>query len=256
MELLIKVEGDGNIKLGNLMEIDGIGDRFNGKTLVTGVRHQVTENGWKTDVQFGLSADWFSQINNDIIAPPAEGLVPGINGLHIGIVAKYQDDPEKQFRVPVTIPTLDKNNTDGIVWARLASPEAGKGRGMFFRPEPGDEVILGFLNDDPRQPIILGSMFSSKNNLPEGFQVTEENNQKGILTKKSLKVLFDDKEKSLEIDISNGNSFKISEQDFFWKDRHENKISMNDKGIQIKSDKDIVIEGNNVTIKGSKVDVN
>ena len=29
-----------------------------------------------------------------------------------------------------------------VVWARLASPDSGKGRGFFFRPEPGDEVIM------------------------------------------------------------------------------------------------------------------
>lgn len=242
----IKVDGDADIQLGNVIEIDGIGDRFNGKTLVTGVRHQVNEDGWQTDVQFGLSANWFSQTNNDIIDTPVAGLVPGINGLHIGIVAKYQDDPDKQFRVPVKIPALNANNTDDLIWARLASPEAGKGRGIFFRPEPGDEVVLGFLNDDPRQPIILGSMFSSKNNLPEGFEVTKNNNQKGILTKKSLKILFDDREEFLEISTPKGICLQ---------DKNGNKLTMNDKGIEIKSKKDLIIDvgSNKVTIKASEV---
>ena len=44
--------------------VKGIGERFNGDTLVTGIRHQVDEIGWQTDVQFGLSAG--------LVLPPGE----------------------------------------------------------------------------------------------------------------------------------------------------------------------------------------
>lgn len=256
----IKVDGDADFQLGDAIEFNGIGDRFNGKTLITGVRHQVSENGWQTDVQFGLSANWFSQSSNNIIDTPAAGLVPGINGLHIGIVAKYQDDPDKQFRIPVKILALNANDTDDVIWARLTSPEAGKGRGIFFRPEPGDEVILGFLNDDPRQPIILGAMYSSKNNLPEGFQVTKNNNQKGIVTRESFKIVFDDEKKSIEISTPKGNLLHFSDRDedekIYWEDKNKNSITMSKDGITIKSQKNIVIEGKDVSVKGQKFDFN
>ena len=48
----------------DVIEIKGIGERFNGKTLVTGIRHQVNASGWQTDVQFGLSPDWFCRQEN------------------------------------------------------------------------------------------------------------------------------------------------------------------------------------------------
>ncbi len=230
-----KVPGFADIKPGDIMEVNGIGKRFNGKTLVTAIRHQVNTQGWQTDVQFGLSADFFAQQNNNIVDTPAAGLVPAIHGLQIGIVDKYEDDKDKQFRVKVRIPSIEK---DGIVWARLASIDSGDKRGIFFRPEQGDEVILGFINDDPRQAIILGAVHSEKNPLPPGFEVTQENNKKGIVTKKSLKILFDDENKSIEISTPG------------------NTITMDDEGFKIKSDKDIVIEGKNITLKGSKVDVN
>ena len=252
----IKTPGFADIKLGDVIEVSGIGKRFNGKTLVTGIRHQVGKKSWQTDIQFGLSANWFSQ-NNDIVDTPASGLIPAINGLHIGIVDKYEDDPEKQFRVKVKIPAIEK---DGIVWARLAALDAGKKRGVLFRPETGDEVILGFLNDDPRQAVILGSLHSEKNELPAGLEISEKNNQKGIVTKESLKIVFDDEEKSIEISTPKGNSLYFSDKDedekIHWEDKNKNTMTMNKDGIQIKSDKDIVIEGNNITIKGSKVDVN
>ena len=251
----LKVPGFADLKPGDIMEVDGVSKRFNGKTLVTAIRHQVNDQGWQTDIQFGLSANWFSQQNNDIIDTPAAGLVPAINGLQIGIVDKYEDDPDKQFRVKVRIPSIE---TDGIVWARLASPDAGNQRGIFFRPEPGDEVILGFINDDPRQAIILGAVHSEKNALPAGLKVTQENNKKGIVTKESLKILFDDENKLIEISTPKGNIFKLSEQDkgINLEDENGNTMTMNEGGFQIKSTKDIVIEGKNITIKGNKVDVN
>jgi len=249
-----QVAGFADIKPGDIMEIAGVSKRFNGKTLVTAIHHQVSLQRWETNVQFGLSADWFSQ-NEDIIDVPAAGLVPAINGLQIGVVDKYEDDPDKQFRVKVRIPSIE---TDGIVWARLASIDSGKERGIFFRPEEGDEVIIGFVNDDPRQAVILGAMHSEKNELPQGLEVTEENYKKGIVTRESLQIVFDDEHKLIEISTPNGNLLRLSDKDkgMYLEDENGNTIKIDDKGFHIKSSQDIVIEGKNITIKGSKVDVN
>ncbi|NES63960.1 MAG: hypothetical protein F6K24_01065 [Okeania sp. SIO2D1] len=251
----LKVPGFAGIKPGDFMEITGIGQRFNGKTLVTGIRHQVNAQGWQTDVQFGLSADFFAEQNKNIIDTPAAGLIPAINGLQIGIVDQFEEDPYKQFRVKVKIPSIE---TDGVVWARLASVESGKERGIFFRPEPGDEVIIGFINDDPRQAIILGSVYSQKNALPPGLKISQENYKKGIVTKEGLQIIFDDENKLIEIRTHKKNVIKLSEKDkgINLEDENGNRMIMDDKGVQIQSSKDIVIEGKNITLKGSKVDVN
>ena len=251
----LKIPGVADIKLGDAIDILGIGTKFNGKTLVTAIRHQVNEQGWQTDVQFGLSANWFTQQNNDIVAPPAAGLIPAINGLQIGIVDEYREDPDKHFRVRVKIPSIEQ---DGVIWARLAAIDAGKERGILFRPEVGDEVVLGFINDDPRQAVILGAMHSEKNFLPPDFGIGRENNQKGIVTKENLKILFDDEAKSIEISTHNGNKLELSDTDkgINLIDENGNTIIMNESGLQIKSSKDIKIEGKNITIKGSKVDIN
>jgi len=251
----LKVPGFADIKPGDMIEVAGISKHFNGKTLVTAIRHQVNNSGWQTDVQFGLSADFFAQENHNIIDTPAAGLIPAIHGLQIGIVDKYEDDLNKQSRVKVKIPTIE---TDGIIWARLASVEAGNKRGIFFRPELGDEVILGFINDDPRQAIILGAVHSEKNALPEGLAVTQENYKKGIVTKKGLKILFDDENQLIEISTPKGNIFKVSDEDkgIQLVDENGNTMKMYNKGIQLKSSKDVMIEGKNITLKGSKIDVN
>jgi len=219
----LKVDGDGEIKLGDLIELKGIGTHFNGTTIVTGVRHQVSENGWQTDVQFGLSADWFYQ-RNDIVDTPAAGLVPAINGLHIGIVQdSAQADPKKPYLIKVWVPAFGENNEKAIVWARWASPYAGNKRGMFFKPETNDEVVLGFFNDDPRHAVILGSMYSKANPPNDVFLEDNTGDIKGIVTKGRNKILLVDKDNA---DL--GNIF-------------ENSIKLSKEGIKVNTNKELNI---------------
>ncbi len=260
----LKISGDAAFKPGDTIEIKGISDRFNGKTLVTGVRHHVNVSGWQTDIQFGADAAWFSR-NDDIIDAPSAGLLPAINGLHIGVVDAFEKDPDDKLRVKVKVPAI---NTDGnAVWARLATLDGGNARGFFFRPEPGDEVVLGFFNDDPRQPVILGSLYSRKNVLPAGFEITENNYLKGLLTKESLKLLFDDENKLIEIKTPAGSLLRISDKDkgIHLEDENGNKVTTDDKGINTEDkngnkmatdDKGITLEdksGNKVLMSGSGI---
>lgn len=253
----ILVPGFGDIQCLDALEIQGIGKRFNGKTLVTGFRHRIDQNGWQTDVQFGLSPERFTT-RRDIVDVPAAGLLPGVNGLQIGIVAQFEDDPDKEFRVKVILPGIDEKQ--GVVWARLATPDAGKERGYFFRPETGDEVVVGFFNDDPRQAVILGALFGSKNAPHKNVAaLTEKNVHKAIITKKGTTIGFvDDDKAAVFIETPNKNKLFLDDGDQMIRlsDQHGNTITMNKDGIEIKSNKDLKFEATgNVEIKGSMVDV-
>ncbi len=254
----ISIPGFGDIHCLDVMEVSGVGKRFNGKTIVTGVRHRVDDDGWHTDVQFGLPADRFAS-RKDIVDVPAAGLLPAVNGLQIGIVDQFEDDPDKELRVKVILPGIDEKK--GAIWARLASPDAGKGRGYFFRPEPGDEVVVGFFNDDPRQAVILGAMYGSKNTPPSDLATpTKDNTEKAIVSKKGTILGFVDSDKPavfIETPGSNKIIFDDDAQTVQISDQHGNAITMSKDGIEIKSAKDLTIDASsgNVEIKGSKVDV-
>lgn len=252
----ISTPGEGNIQLMDLIEVTGVGKRFNGTTVVTGIRHRVDENSWQTDIQFGLSAESFAS-KPDLMDRPAAGRLPGVNGLQIGLVTSY-DDPDKASRVKVMLPGIDAQQ--GEVWARLAAPDAGKGRGYFFRPEPGDEVIVGFFNDDPRQAVILGAMYNAKNTPPDTMANNSDKNMaKGIVTRTGLTLAFLDDDKPavfLKTPGSNSIIFDDADEMIQISDKHGNTITMNKDGIAIKSAKDLKIEASgNVEIKGAKVDV-
>ena len=253
----IAVNGLADIGLLAIIEIKGIGDRFNGKTVVTGIRHRVNDSGWQTDIQFGLSSRWFCR-QEEIEDAPAAGLLPSVTGLQIGIIDAFEDDPDGEYRVKVILPAIDE--AEGTVWARLLSPDAGIERGFFFRPETGDEVVVGFFNNDPRQPVILGALYGSVNTPPADFaEVSEENLDKGIVTKKGTRIAFKDADKaSITIETPEANKIVCDDdaQSIEISDQHGNTFKMDANGIEIKSAADLKIEaGGNVEIKGQKVDV-
>lgn len=239
----LTLPGIGDVRPGDIMELIGVAKAFDGITLVTGVRQQVTPNGWETIIQFGMDHNWISSESN-LIDTPAAGLLPGINGLQIGLVDKFVEDKSKQVRVKVQIPALDAKKAS--VWARLATLDAGKKRGTFFRPEVGDEVILGFLNDDPRQPVILGSLYNKTN--AHLLKPDAKNNEKGFMTREGLTLLFNDEEKSILIETKEKQSILLSEKDkkiTIMDSLNKNTITLDKDGITISGDKDL-----NVDVKG------
>lgn len=232
----VRFRGYGSLKPGDLINIGGVGDRFNGKVFVSGVRHDITNGDWNTDVQFGLNPTPFTK-QPDVSSAPAAGILPAINGLQIGVVTDLENDPDSQDRIRVRLPIIDPNE-DGV-WSRVACQDAGDNRGTFFRPEIGDEVLVGFLNNDPRHPVVLGMLNSSAK--PAPLQASNQNDEKGFVSRSGMKMIFNDSDKSLKIETPAGKKLTISEADgiISMEDDNDNKISMDSSSITIESAADI-----------------
>jgi len=76
------------------------------------------------------------------------------------------DDPEGLARVKVELYSMDTDR-DTAVWARVAAPFAGADRGAFFLPQPGDEVLVVFVNGDARAPVVVGGLWNGSDRPPE-----------------------------------------------------------------------------------------
>ncbi|MDZ7268438.1 MAG: phage baseplate assembly protein V [candidate division KSB1 bacterium] len=67
----------------------------------------------------------------------------------------------RQGKVLVRIPSLGEE-----VWARVASSGAGSSRGIMYIPQPDDEVVVNFVNDDPNDAQIVGGSWSTRDSPP------------------------------------------------------------------------------------------
>jgi Rhs element Vgr protein len=247
----VRIQGNASIKPGVMITLAGVGDRFNGNVFVTGVMH-VYEGTWLTDVQFGWNEELFYK-KEGIMDKPTAGLLAGVNGLLIGTVLSTDDSDAGQYRVQVQIPTITSGN-DGV-WARVATLDAGANRGSYFRPQATDEVVLGFLNDDPREPIILGYLHSSSSKQPP-FPVSSSTQQFGFLTKNGVQIMLDDTNKSLVLSVKTAagqKSITINDSSgaMVLADENNNTIKMDTSGITIQAG-----PKGNVIIKGLKVMIN
>lgn len=248
-----KFQGTSLINPGKCMTFDGLGDRFNGDYLISGVIHELSEGNWLSTVKLGLSPNWFTE-EPDVMAPPASGLLPGARGLLNGTVKQLFGDPDSQYRILVDVPVFDANGAG--IWARLSNFYSTSGAGAFFLPEVGDEVILGFLNEDPRFPVILGSLYSSSKVKPfTGLEPNEKNSIKAIVSKSGISIEFDDENKIWTVATPNKNTIIISDKDkqITIKDQSQNSIVMSSNGIDMSSPKSINISAQEkVTIKGTQ----
>lgn len=245
-----RVEGFAQALPGITVVLEGLGDRFNGLAWVSGVRHELSGGNWYTDLQLGLTprlhANTFPQQT-----PNAGALLPGISGLHTAVVTALEADPDGESRIRVKIPSISMEG-DGV-WARIASPDAGSDRGAFFLPEVEDEVVVGFLNDDPRLPVVLGCLYSSAKAPP--LEASDDNHEKGYFSREKMRILFNDDKKTLTFDTPNGNEIVLDEKNgkVSIKDKKGNRIELSSSGIKIESEGDLELKAKgDVKIESTK----
>ncbi|WP_165839994.1 type VI secretion system tip protein VgrG [Motiliproteus coralliicola] len=230
----LKSQGIGSVQPGDRVTLSGLGAAFNGNALVTGVRHELDlASGWRSYFQVG----GLDQLNSPTTSQQGRSTpLPPMSGLQFGLVVS-NEDPEGEFRVKVRLPLLD-NESDGI-WARVASIDAGDDRGLMIRPELDDEVIVGFVQDDPRKAVILGMLHSSAHPAPE--PPSDDNPIKLLKSRSGLQIRLDDESSELTLETPNGNQLLLTDTDsgLVLEDENSNKLVLNGDGIALQSAGDI-----------------
>jgi Rhs element Vgr protein len=229
-----QIPGYADIKPGHLVDAAGFGERFSGKGFVAAVRQEVIGGTWRTEIQFGLGPERFAR-REGILDIAAAGLVPAVHGLYIGVATALAGDPDGEDRIQVRLPMID-SEADGI-WARWLCSYATDGKGMFFRPELGDELIVGFLDQDPRDPVVLGMVHSSQK--PAPIALSDDNHEKAIVTRSGMRLHFDDEKAIATVDTPGGNSIVLSDdgQAITITDQHDNSLTMDSEGITLDASK-------------------
>jgi len=97
---------------------------------------------------------------------------PTVRGTQTAVVVGPQGEEiftDKYSRVKVQFhwDREGKHDANSSCWIRVATIWAGKGWGVIHIPRIGQEVIVDFLEGDPDQPIIIGSVYNA-DQMPPG----------------------------------------------------------------------------------------
>jgi phage protein D len=250
----VRFQGAAAVKAGTVISLKGIGKRFEGDALVTSVSHMFRGGSWQTFAGFGMPRDGFPGAAPDVAQAPAAGLAPPIRGLHTGQVKKVAPDPTGDYRAQVSLPLIGDENG---VWARLSSFYASSGVGAVFYPEVGDEVVLGFMDENPASPVILGSLHSSARKPKDDTAPGEANDLKAFVSRSLIEIRFDDKDKVLTLKTPGERTVRLDDtrKEVEIVDPFKNRILMSQSKVDLFSAAELNLEAKtNLSIKaGAKL---
>lgn len=223
---------------GTLIEVGGVGARFSGKVWVRAVEHEMADDQWVTTVDFGPLPPGQAAAAG-AAGSPALGRLPEAGGLQVGVVAASGTDPQDEQRIQVRLPQLGADAPPA--WARLAQFLASRRFGARFMPEPGDEVVVGFFDHDPSQPVVLGSLYSSQR--PPADAASASADLKSLVTRSGHRLEFDDAQRLVRVATPAGNEVLLDDGGHCLRLRDEqgNQVLLHRGGIQLDSCGDLTI---------------
>jgi uncharacterized protein involved in type VI secretion and phage assembly len=235
---LIISNGDSDnplINVGTIINIKGKGTNESdfGEFIIISINHSIDVTGNYVNHFTAIPAQANVPPINFNITPPVSEVQPA--------VVKDNDDPENLGRIKVQF--FWHENIDETPWIRILQSYGGKMKGsdqhgFYFIPEIGDEVMIGFENDNPDKPFVIGNLYH-KNSKPDHWY-NAKNNIKSIRTRNGNQIIFIDENGKEEIRILNKDDQSPT---------NEISLSLNNNGkITIKSIGDLEISGKSIKI--------
>lgn len=161
-----------------------------------------------TDAQYKNTFEAFPA--DVVFRPPQKSEKPRIYGTQTAtVVGKSGEEiwTDKYGRIMVQFHwDLDgKKNEKSSCWVRVAQVWAGKSWGTFFIPRVGSEAVISFLEGDPDQPLVIGTLYNATQTVP--YAQPGEKTKSTIKTNSSKggggfnEIRFEDKKDAEEIFI-------------------------------------------------------
>jgi type VI secretion system secreted protein VgrG len=206
--------------------IDGLKEQNFGSYILTDVLHVCDESG---------------SYHNSFCAVPESVLAPPYGNVRNHPVAETQpatvidnNDPAGLGRVQVQM-AWQKDGSNQTPWIRMTNPHAGGGKGMYFIPEIGEEVLVSHEGGNAEKPYVLGAMYNGNES---SSYSTAGNDQKVIQTRSGTKIIMNDAIGSVFIEDPSGNTWLMDGKGNISVNA-PNTINMNATDINITASKDI-----------------
>ena len=169
------------------------------------------------------------------------------------------DDPEARDRVQLRLFALDGvDDQDAPLWARVVCPFAGDERGAFFMPDVGDEVLVVFLQGDPRYPLVMGGLWNGSSTAPAEL-ADEGNRLKRIRSRNGVTVTLDDQQgqEQLVLETPGGQRLTLSDGPgkVTVEDSNGNRVVMEAARISFTASAELKIDAPQVKISAGMVSV-
>ena len=116
-------------------------------------------------------------------------------------IVKDNNDPKGMGRVRVQF--FWQKGEQLSPWIRMIQPYAGSGKGFYFIPEVGQEVMVDFENGNAERPFVLGTHYNGA--AKSGYNPTT----KAIHTQSGTKILLNDAEGSVRIEDASRNIYEM-----------------------------------------------
>ena len=178
---------------GNLS--DGVKEQNFGSYIVTKITHNCDVSGSYSNSFEAIPDTALSPPYSDVFQIPQADTQPA--------VVVDNNDPKGLGRVQVQM-AWQKDINSQTPWIRMTNPHAGGGKGMYYIPEIGEEVLVGFEAGNAEKPFVLGSMYNG--NESSGYN-TAGNDKKVIQTRSGTKIIMDDAVGSVFIEDPSGNTW-------------------------------------------------
>ena len=151
-------KGNPKLRAGTSVSLSGAGVPFEGKYTLSATRHLFCADTGYTTV-FTVSGRQERSLYGLAHGGHERGGRRAVGGLVSAVVTDVRD-PKKLGRVKVKFPWFADDYASG--WARTVQLGAGADRGAMVLPEVGDEVLVGFEQDDFDTPYVLGGLYNGK----------------------------------------------------------------------------------------------
>ena len=190
-ESLIWVRGrsrDSRLKNGSRAKLTDINGRAMETYRIVEIRHYYNGDEYYNEF-VGVS---------DVLHPPYQdsGAFPKSQE-QMGRVVENAD-PLELGRVRVQM-VWQEAGSEKTPWIRLLQPHSGSGKGFYFVPEIGEEVLVGFQGGNAEKPYVIGTQYNGKEK--SGY-ADKENNIKAVHTRSGHKLVFTEDESILITDKS------------------------------------------------------
>ena len=190
-ESLIWVRGrsrDSRLKNGSRAKLTDINGRAMETYRIVEIRHYYNGDEYYNEF-VGVS---------DVLHPPYQdsGAFPKSHE-QMGRVVENAD-PLGLGRVRVQM-MWQEAGSEKTPWIRLLQPHSGSGKGFYFVPEIGEEVLVGFQGGNAEKPYVIGTQYNGKEK--SGY-ADKENNIKAVHTRSGHKLVFTEDESILITDKS------------------------------------------------------